>query len=382
MDDARWHDLGSVEELAKHPLRQVTIGRTRIALTYKDGRFGAISGACNHVGGPLGEGTLDGEYVVCPWHHWKFHCRTGEGEPGFEQDRVPSYALRQENGRLYVDLKPATPRNKLPHDPHPLARPVRRGDGPVRVLGISTTVMDPAYPRYSTSEALLETALAAAVELGAETRCLRLSDLKFRPCEGYYSKSAHACTWPCSITQMDPKDEMTEVYEGIVHWADAILVSTPIRWGSASSLYYKMVERMNCVQNQVTLRNKILLRNKVAAFIITGGQDNVQAVAGQMLGFFAEIGCLFPQFPYIAHTRGWTAEDMERNVAYVQSSESLHQGARELSARTVTMAKVLLATQVEPEKVSRGGRKGSRPMVPESPAEMAAMAEAMEAGEA
>ena len=83
---------------------------------------------------------------------------------------------------------------------------------------------------------------------------------------------------------------MTEVYEGIVHWADAILVSTPIRWGSASSLYYKMVERMNCVQNQVTLRNKILLRNKVAAFIITGGQDNVQAVAGQMLGFFAEIG--------------------------------------------------------------------------------------------
>ena len=375
MEDARWHDLGSVEELAKHPLRQVTIGRTRIALTCKDGRFGAISGVCNHVGGPLGEGTLDGEYVVCPWHHWKFHCRTGEGEPGFEQDRVPGYELRQENGHLYVNLKPVTSRNKLPHEPHPLSRPVRRGDGPVRVLGISTTVMDPAYPRYSTSEALLETALAAAVDLGSETRCLRLSDLKFRPCEGYYSKSAHACTWPCSITQMDPKDEMTEVYEGIVHWADAILVSTPIRWGSASSLYYKMVERMNCVQNQVTLKNKVLLRNKVAAFIITGGQDNVQAVAGQMMGFFGEIGCLFPQFPYIAHSRGWTAEDMERNVAYVQSSESLHQGARELAARAVTMAKVLLTTEVEPEKVARGGRKGSRPMVPESPAELAAMLE-------
>ena len=43
------------------------------------------------------------------------------------------------------------------------------------------------------------------------------------------------------------------------------------------------------------------------------------------------------------------------------------------------MAKVLLTTQVEPEKVSRGGRKGSRPMVPESPAEVAAMAEAGEA---
>ena len=114
-----------------------------------------------------------------------------------------------------------------------------------------------------------------------------------------------------------------------------ILVATPIRWGSASSLYYKMVERMNCVQNQVTIRNQVLLRNKVAAFIITGGQDNVQAVAGQMLGFFAEIGCLFPQFPYIAHSRGWSAEDMERNVAFVQQSESLHQAARELAGRAV-----------------------------------------------
>ena len=63
MNEARWHDLGSVEELAKHRLRQITIGRTKIALSCKEGRFGAISGACNHVGGPLGEGHHDGEAV-------------------------------------------------------------------------------------------------------------------------------------------------------------------------------------------------------------------------------------------------------------------------------------------------------------------------------
>ena len=167
----------------------------------------------------------------------------------------------------------------------------------MRVLGISTTVMDPAHPRYSTSEALLESALGAAGAMGAEARCLRLSDLKFRACEGYYSKSAHACTWPCSITQMDPMDEMTEVYEGIVHWADVILVATPIRWGVGESLYYKMVERMNCVQNQVTIRNKVLLRNKVAAFIITGGQDNVQAVAGQIDGLLRRDRLPLPAVP-------------------------------------------------------------------------------------
>jgi len=68
MPENRWTDVGSVEELSKKPLQEVTSGKTTIALTYKDGSFTAISGVCNHVGGPLGEGTLDGDYVVCPWH--------------------------------------------------------------------------------------------------------------------------------------------------------------------------------------------------------------------------------------------------------------------------------------------------------------------------
>ncbi len=148
-----------------------------------------------------------------------------------------------------------------------------------------------------------------------------MRDLAFRACEGFYSKSARACTWPCSITQMDSKDQMDQVYEGVVHWADVIVVATPIRWGGASSLYYKMIERMNCIQNQETIANRHLLRNKVVSLIVTGGQDNVQAVVGQVLTFFAELGCQFPQFPFIAHTRGWSAEDMENNEQHVRRLE-------------------------------------------------------------
>jgi nitrite reductase/ring-hydroxylating ferredoxin subunit/multimeric flavodoxin WrbA len=355
----RWHDLGPIDELVSHPLTQVTAGRTRIALSAVDGVFGAISGRCNHVGGPLGEGTLDGDYVVCPWHHWKFHRRTGLGEPGFEGDAVPRYELEARDGHLFVDLTPATRRRKLPHPPHPLARRSGREPGPVRVAGISTTAMDRAWPRYSTSEALLETAIAHAAAGGAETRLLRLADLSFRHCEGYYSKSAHACTWPCSITQMDPGDQLDRVYEAVVHWGDVLLVATPIRWGAASSLYFKMVERMNCIQNQITLANRVLLRDKVTAFIITGGQDNVQGVAGQMMSFFGELGCVFPQFPFIAHTRGWTAEDMERNVAFVRESRELHDGARALVERSVEMARRLLGSEVCRERIVRAGRKAS-----------------------
>jgi multimeric flavodoxin WrbA/nitrite reductase/ring-hydroxylating ferredoxin subunit len=359
MNPDAWFDVGSVEQLRLRPLQQVSLGRTRIALVFKDGEFSAISGTCNHVGGPLGEGRLEGDYVVCPWHYWKFHCRTGQGEPGYESDRVPVHDVRVENGRVLVRRVATTQRSRKAHEPHPLARPPRRVDGPIRVLGLSTTAMTPGQPRYSTSEDLLESGLRhAAEQLGCETRLIAIRDLRFRECEGYYSKSSRACTWPCSITQMDPSDQMERVYEHVVHWADVIVVSTPIRWGGASSLYYKMVERMNCIQNQETIANRHLLRDKVAGFIITGGQDNVQAVAGQMLGFFAEIGCQFPQFPYVAHSRGWSAEDMENNERYVRESASLHEGAAALVSRCVDTASLMIKGSLGAGALARGGRKG------------------------
>jgi multimeric flavodoxin WrbA/nitrite reductase/ring-hydroxylating ferredoxin subunit len=358
-DTPQWHDLGEIEALKTTPLQQLVIGRMRIALSYRNGKFGAVSGVCNHVGGPLGDGTLEGEYIVCPWHYYKYHCVTGEGEPGFEADRVPRYELKEADGHLFINLDAVTTRSKLPHKPHPLARPIKREDGKLRILGISTTAMDSKRPRYSTSDALLTIALEHAESLDAETKMIRINELKFRHCEGFYSKGAHACTWPCSITQLDKTDQMEQVYEALVHWCDAVIIASPIRWGSASALYFKMIERMNCIQNQITIANNVLIRNKIASFIITGGQDNIQAVAGHMLLFFSELGFDFPQFPFIAHSRGWSAEDMERNIAYVKRSVELQDGAKALAERTLEKARYLI-TQPPVLKTERAGRKSHK----------------------
>lgn len=360
-EPGEWIDIGAAEDFRRTSLREAKLGERLVAISYQDGKFGVISNVCNHVGGPLGKGRLEGEFVVCPWHQYRFHRCTGEGEPGYEADRVPSYGVREENGRLLVTLKPVTRRGHLPHEPHPLTRPTDRAPGPLRVGGISTTAMDRKYPRFSTSEHLLGVALEhARNSLGAESKMIRLNDLKFRNCEGFYSRAAKACTWPCSITSMDKTDELEQVYEMAVHWADVLLIATPIRWGAASSLYYKMVERMNCVQNQITINNKVLIRNKVAAFIITGGQDGIQAVAGQMMTFFSEIGFLVPQFPFIAHSLGWEFEEMERNVELVENSEALRKGARELVWRSAELAKCLLEKEMTHATIERGGRKASR----------------------
>ncbi len=348
MPEARWFDLGPVTEFKKRPLTQVNAGKTALAVSWAGGKLGVVSGVCNHAGGPLGEGRLDGEYVVCPWHNYKFHRSTGEGEPGFEKDRVPSYSHKVEEGRLLVHLVPATPRHKTPHPPHRLARPIKRAPGPVRVVGISTTAMDAKNQRFSASDELLTHALKSVKdECKAQTKLIKLNDLKFRTCEGYYSKHIQACTWPCTITQFDPEDQMERVYEAIVHWADVVLVATPIRWGAASSLYQKMVERLNCVQNQIPTKNRVMIKNKVAGFIVMGGQDNIQAVAGGMLSFFGEIGFVFPQFPYVAHSRGWEAEDMDRNNDVVRKNVELHEGAASLASRAVSMAQALLEARAE-----------------------------------
>src|SRR5207247_668071 len=181
----------------------------------------------------------------------------------------------------------------------------------LNILGISCTNMNQNLPRISTSDEALQDALEYGSEkYNASTVLLKLSDLEFRHCEGYYSRNEQACTWPCSISEMDSNDGMNEVYRKLILWADILVLSTPIRWGNASSLYYKMAERLNCVQNQITLHNNLLIKNKVAALIITGGQDNIQAVAGNMLTFWYAIGFVFPRFALIVHSRGPDVERM------------------------------------------------------------------------
>lgn len=152
--------------------------------------------------------------------------------------------------------------------------------------------MDKNHPRFSTSEELLNSALkTAAKNLNVETKLIKLSDLNFRHCEGFYSKSEKACTWPCSITKMDPTDEMSQIDEGM---------------------------------------------------IITGGQDNIQSVAGQMLNFFGELGFMAPPFPYVGHSLGWSSEAMEYNMDYVRDSEYLHTQSYELIERAVELSKKLI----------------------------------------
>ncbi len=133
----------------------------------------------------------------------------------------------------------------------------------VRILGISATNSnDVIAPRKNSSEDALRIALDNTKKnLWAETVIIKLRDLEFSHCEKYYSKNARACIFPCYISERNSEDQMIKIYEKIILWADVVLIATPIRWGSASSLYYKMIQRMNCVQNQTVTHNSYLIKD-------------------------------------------------------------------------------------------------------------------------
>lgn len=73
-----------------------------IALFNVDGEFYAIGNSCTHVGGPLGEGPLDGTTVTCPLHGSDFDVASGSclGPPA-DAD-VPTYEVRVEESEIQI----------------------------------------------------------------------------------------------------------------------------------------------------------------------------------------------------------------------------------------------------------------------------------------
>jgi hypothetical protein len=57
-------------------------------------------------------------------------------------------------------------------------------------------------------------------------------------------------------------------------------------------------------KNKITLLDRVLIKYKIASFIIIGGQDNIQHIAGQLMVFFTELGFTFPPFAFMGWSRG------------------------------------------------------------------------------
>src|SRR5438046_4798741 len=93
-----WHRLGDKSELLARVPAAFKLDRWSVAVFHHAGQFRAIGNACNHKGGPLCEGRLHGEFVMCPWHAWEYSVITGKGPEGDDEEQVPAFAVEGREG--------------------------------------------------------------------------------------------------------------------------------------------------------------------------------------------------------------------------------------------------------------------------------------------
>ena len=101
----QWYKvLDNTKELPEGRVKTVLADHKGICLTHYDGKFSALDNKCPHQGGPLGEGSIEGGMLRCPWHGWDFNPCTGMS-PGGHDDGVETYLVKEEAGAIYVGVE-------------------------------------------------------------------------------------------------------------------------------------------------------------------------------------------------------------------------------------------------------------------------------------
>jgi nitrite reductase/ring-hydroxylating ferredoxin subunit len=82
----------------------VRLGELEIGLFRVGDAIHAMENLCPHAGYPLSEGRVRGGIVVCPAHGWDFDVRTGYAPGNTDGWPIPCFAVRVENGEVWVDV--------------------------------------------------------------------------------------------------------------------------------------------------------------------------------------------------------------------------------------------------------------------------------------
>lgn len=83
--------------------KEFPCGAMTICVANVNGTYSAMDNVCPHRGGPLGQGMIEGNKVVCPWHGWVWDVKTGVAEQDPNM-RVAVYPLKIENGDVLVEM--------------------------------------------------------------------------------------------------------------------------------------------------------------------------------------------------------------------------------------------------------------------------------------
>ena len=153
------------------------------------------------------------------------------------------------------------------------------------VLGISGS------PREGgNTDTLLERALSGAKSKGASVEKIVLNNLNFSPCQ------------ECSNVREDGvctvKDDMQTVYAKIEN-AGAIILASPIFFGSLSAQTKMMIDRFQCLWlSEYVFKTRAIEKNKTGAFICIEAstrKDFFENAKSIVKNFFTVVGAAYKE---------------------------------------------------------------------------------------
>jgi 3-phenylpropionate/trans-cinnamate dioxygenase ferredoxin subunit len=95
--------VAKLSEIPDGTTREVIVDGLGILLCNVGGNVYAIEDVCTHDGGPLEQGTLEGECIVCPRHGATFDVRTGDALTLPAVMPVMTFPVSVEGDDIYVE---------------------------------------------------------------------------------------------------------------------------------------------------------------------------------------------------------------------------------------------------------------------------------------
>ena len=100
-----WIRITEADNIPLREGRAVRFGSREIAIFNLGEKFLAVDNRCPHQGGPLADGIVSGDSVVCPLHAWKVCLESGAVKrPAGEQACVRSYPVQVLDGIVLLRL--------------------------------------------------------------------------------------------------------------------------------------------------------------------------------------------------------------------------------------------------------------------------------------
>lgn len=169
----------------------------------------------------------------------------------------------------------------------------------------------------SNTDELIDQLFLKFAEYNIETRKFRLADMNL----------------PVGLEEKMSGDDDWPKLADAIRSADIVIFATPVWWGGQSSLIQRVMERMTHFDESYIMNNKSDLYHKVAGILITGHEDGVQHIVGNLCNFLQWLGFVIPPESvgyWVGEMGGSMAADPEKRRKNKASQMTIDVMARNL----------------------------------------------------